>query len=759
MSDGRDPPTHEWGEASRPDTSRHVPLTHPAPLPFPGTRARSASAKPKRAKPPADSYRRADRPARQLPAGVHRLRPEEPEGNVEYKLKLRVDHAGARFQHLVTQMKFRLTAGQGEAFYVVGVEDDGWPQGLDARELQASVATLAAMAESLGCQAQRVQEARGVAGTLAAVRIRRRPRKSALRDVQLAVAGAAEAGKSTLVAVLTRGVDGAPRLDDGRGSARTAVLRHKHEIASGRTSSVSRETLGYTAAGRPLNYMAMSHLTPAEISTSEETAKLLTLLDVGGCAKYLKAAAHAFTSLLPDACMLCVSAARGVEAVTREHLAVAVALGVPVFVVVTQADLAGPAGPGAAVEEVAALLGAARASGGRGSASRSRPAPSTATSPAADASAFAAAASPALPPAAESSNRLEALAAGSFDDLWEEERPEEPKEAPPASAGVRVLRGRAEAEAAGRAFGEAFRAGAAAGAVPCPVIPVSSVSGGGVATLHAFLSGLDHREPPEPSAGPAGSFFQVHRTFDVPEVGSVAYGAVVGDGEIAVGELLSFGPVDGEFKPVAVTGIQQNQVPVRRIQAGMNATVAVQLLEPGEAAGAGRAAAGGPIHRLLAATSDGIPIPARKAPAAKDPGGLGSPLGSSPSARKGTVLLRAQHDPQTVWRFDADVLRVGQWPGDGVQVQLVSGAVRQVAKLVAAEAAAGRRPAHPGEARTRAAAVVLRGGRAAAPGWCRCSFAFLHRPEWLQESQLVLVQDAERMETIGLGHVAAPRPT
>ena len=349
------------------------------PRPFPA-HARSASAKPKRAKPPADSYRRADRPARQLPAGVHHLRPEEPEGNVEYKLKLRVDHAGARFQHLVTQMKFRLTAGQGEAFYVVGVEDDGWPQGLDARELQASVATLAAMAESLGCQAQRVQEARGVAGTLAAVRIRRRPQKSALRDVQLAVAGAAEAGKSTLVAVLTRGVDGAPRLDDGRGSARTAVLRHKHEIASGRTSSVSREALGYTADGRPLNYMAMSHLTPAEISTSEETAKLLTLLDVGGCAKYLKAAAHAFTSLLPDACMLCVSAARGVEAVTREHLAVAVALGVPVFAVVTQADLAGPAGPGAVVEEVAALLGAAAASGGQGPASsRSRPAPSAAT--------------------------------------------------------------------------------------------------------------------------------------------------------------------------------------------------------------------------------------------------------------------------------------------------------------------------------------------------------------------------------------------
>lgn len=64
-----------------------------------------------------------------------------------------------------------------------------------------------------------------------------------------AVAGSVDSGKSTLVAVLTYGAGGAPLLDNGRGSARMAVFRHKHEIESGRTSSISQQILGYDAAG------------------------------------------------------------------------------------------------------------------------------------------------------------------------------------------------------------------------------------------------------------------------------------------------------------------------------------------------------------------------------------------------------------------------------------------------------------------------------------------------------------------------------
>ena len=63
-------------------------------------------------------------------------------------------------------------------------------------------------------------------------------------DIRLAVVGPMEAGKSTLLGVLTQG-----ELDNGRGRARLNLFRHLHEIQSGRTSSISHEILGFDAKG------------------------------------------------------------------------------------------------------------------------------------------------------------------------------------------------------------------------------------------------------------------------------------------------------------------------------------------------------------------------------------------------------------------------------------------------------------------------------------------------------------------------------
>lgn len=49
----------------------------------------------------------------------------------------------------ITQMKFRLSEGSGECFYYLGVEDDGYPRGLESQELQDSVAVIHRMAVSL----------------------------------------------------------------------------------------------------------------------------------------------------------------------------------------------------------------------------------------------------------------------------------------------------------------------------------------------------------------------------------------------------------------------------------------------------------------------------------------------------------------------------------------------------------------------------------------------------------------------------------
>ncbi len=65
---------------------------------------------------------------------------------MEYKLKL-LSPTASRFEHLVTQMKWRLREGQGEAIYEIGVADSGVLQGLSDQDMQDSLTTLKRMAE------------------------------------------------------------------------------------------------------------------------------------------------------------------------------------------------------------------------------------------------------------------------------------------------------------------------------------------------------------------------------------------------------------------------------------------------------------------------------------------------------------------------------------------------------------------------------------------------------------------------------------
>ena len=66
---------------------------------------------------------------------------EDDYGNIEYKLKL-VDSSSERVQHLATQMKFRLEEGSGEAFYKIGYEDNGTPNGLNKEDFFLTLSTL-----------------------------------------------------------------------------------------------------------------------------------------------------------------------------------------------------------------------------------------------------------------------------------------------------------------------------------------------------------------------------------------------------------------------------------------------------------------------------------------------------------------------------------------------------------------------------------------------------------------------------------------
>ncbi|KAK2462772.1 hypothetical protein APHAL10511_005163 [Amanita phalloides] len=88
---------------------------------------------------------------------VPRLVPENDSGNVEYKLQL-ISPSAARFARLVTQLKWRLLEGGGQAYYELGVADSGVLVGLGKTEMEASLETLEMMAGEIGASVVVVKE-------------------------------------------------------------------------------------------------------------------------------------------------------------------------------------------------------------------------------------------------------------------------------------------------------------------------------------------------------------------------------------------------------------------------------------------------------------------------------------------------------------------------------------------------------------------------------------------------------------------------
>ncbi|KAG5182256.1 GTP binding protein 2 [Tribonema minus] len=263
------------------------------------------------------------------------LGPEVEEGNIEYKLML-VAPPPERIVHLSTQMNWRLNEGHGTAVYMIGYTDDGEPTGLAPRELGASLKTLRAIAAA--ARAEIVTVARrpttALGDRFAAARELESESEGAARVVRVAVVGQEGAGKSTLVGVLTRGKN-----DNGRGLARMQVFRHNHEVSDGRTSSISHQPLTLqldATTGEVLGVDSSNGNRAYELSRSCPTRHCtLALLDQPGHAKYLKTTLFGLAGHAPNYALLAVDAAAGVQPMTREHMAIALALGVPLIIVVS----------------------------------------------------------------------------------------------------------------------------------------------------------------------------------------------------------------------------------------------------------------------------------------------------------------------------------------------------------------------------------------------------------------------------------------
>jgi GTPase len=174
-------------------------------------------------------------------------------------------------------------------------------------------------------------------------------------QIRISLAGPSTAGKSSLLGTLTSST-----LDNGRGKSRLSLLKHRHEISSGITSSVAQELIGYTDEVPPtvINYASGNVAGWDDIHAASKGGRLAFVSDLPGSVRYLKSTLRGLVSWAPHYVMLCIPANCGSEMPSSEqagtepseidmclsYLELCLKLEVPVLVVITKLDLASRSG-------------------------------------------------------------------------------------------------------------------------------------------------------------------------------------------------------------------------------------------------------------------------------------------------------------------------------------------------------------------------------------------------------------------------------
>ena len=173
-------------------------------------------------------------------------------------------------------------------------------------------------------------------------------------ELTIAVCGPVDAGKSTIIGVLTSG-----ELDDGRGFARNKVLTHPHEIESGRTSNITFNPLIYKFIAKQSDYFIEQYvfkdgrnkkgiLTKKNVYTVsdenlnkefKEKERITSFVDLAGHEKYLKTTVFGVSGLFPNYGLIIIGSNTGITKLTREHIGILYYLNIPFLICITKIDL------------------------------------------------------------------------------------------------------------------------------------------------------------------------------------------------------------------------------------------------------------------------------------------------------------------------------------------------------------------------------------------------------------------------------------
>lgn len=132
-----------------------------------------------------------------------------------------------------------------------------------------------------------------------------------IEELAYVVCGSVDSGKSTLIGTIISN-----KLDDGNGSNRAIISAHKHEVTSGKTSSIAVHSI-----------------------KKYQGNKSVVLIDLCGHEKYLKTTLYGITGYYPDYAIVIIGANRGILKMTREHVKILHHLKIPIILVLTKTDI------------------------------------------------------------------------------------------------------------------------------------------------------------------------------------------------------------------------------------------------------------------------------------------------------------------------------------------------------------------------------------------------------------------------------------
>jgi GTPase len=262
---------------------------------------------------------------------MYKMDPELDDGNIEYKLKL-LDNSSQRIERLATQMRYRCDEGSGECVYNIGVEDDGTMSGITDEDYETTIECIITAAKKNNYTVTILTKIPVNCNRYVYEVLLRENNSTSYIDIKVAIAGNVDAGKSTLLSVLTNG-----KSDNGRGTARLSVFNFPHEVSSGRTSSIGHQILGYNTNGDVMNYQGTRVLSWPNIVS--KSSKIISFYDLAGHEKYLKTTIFGLSTSRPDICMIMVSANKGILKMTREHIFLCKTLEIPFCIVITKLDI------------------------------------------------------------------------------------------------------------------------------------------------------------------------------------------------------------------------------------------------------------------------------------------------------------------------------------------------------------------------------------------------------------------------------------